>query len=112
MRAFIRIVLLSEAFAVATFGLGWWAVPIVAAAWALISSTSNAPRLAAICAAAGWATLLLLDVARGPVSAMGEKLGGVMNLPAAALYLLTLLFPASLAWSAATLIPRIPKRGT
>ena len=108
-RAVVKVVLLAEAFAVATFGLGWWSVPVVAAIWALLSSSPNRARVAAFCAAGGWATLLLLDIAKGPALTMGSQLGGVMNVPSAVLYLLTLVFPALLAWSAAALVPSMRK---
>lgn len=110
MRRFVKYLLLAEAFAVTTFGLGWWTVPIVAALWGLVSTGTHRARNAAFCAAAGWATLLVLDAARGPVSAMGAQLGRVMHVPAAVLYVLTLLFPAVLAWSAAALVPALRKR--
>ncbi len=110
MRSVIKLILLAEAFAVATFALGWWTVPVVAAAWAAYSTDDNRARIAALCAMGGWATLLGLDFARGPVGTMGTQLGGVMNLPPTVLYILTLVFPALLAWSAATLVPRIRKR--
>ena len=113
-RGVVKVVLLAEAFAVATFGLGWWSVPLVAAVWSLVSSSPNRARVAALCAAGGWATLLLLDIVKGPVATMATQLGSVMSLPAAVLYLLTLVFPALLAWSAATLVPAIrqPKPAT
>ena len=38
-----------------------------------------------------------------------ETFADVMNLPAALLYVLTLVFPALLAWSAATIVPRLRK---
>ena len=104
MRRVIALVLLAEAFAVATFGLGWWSVPIVAAAWAAYSTDRNRARIAAFCAMGGWATLLALDFARGPVGTMATQLGGVMSLPPIVLFILTLVFPALLAWSAATLM--------
>jgi hypothetical protein len=110
MRNFVKVILLAEAFAVTTFGLGWWSVPLVAALWGLVSREDRRARTAALCAAGGWATLLLLDFARGPVATMGTQLGGVMNLPPAVLYLVTLIFPALLAWAAAALMPRL--RGT
>lgn len=110
MRPFVKFILLAEGFAVATFGLGWWVVPIVGAVWGLMSRDANKARFAALAAGAGWASLLLLDVARGPVGVMGSQLAGVMKLPAPALYLLTLLFPALLAWGAATLVPTV-RRG-
>jgi hypothetical protein len=105
MTHFVKAVLLAEAFAVATYGLGWWSVPIVAAIYALASPSKRKALIAAACAAAGWATLLLLDIAKGPVIAFGSKLGQVMGMPAIALYLMTLLVPALLAWSAATIVP-------
>lgn len=107
MSSIVKAILLAEAFAVATFGLGWWSVPLVAAVFALVSASGNRAIIAALCAAGGWATLLLLDFAKGPVATMGSKLGGVMHLPAVALYTATLLFPALLAWSVAALMPSL-----
>ena len=106
MTAPIRYILLAEAFAVATFALGWWTVPLIAAAWTLYSADRYRARNIALAAAGGWATLLVLDAVRGPVGTMAEQLGGVMGLPPWLLYVLTLLFPALLAWSAATLVRR------
>ena len=109
MRTVVKFILLAEAFAVTTFGLGWWIVPVVAAVWGLVSRDVRKARFAAFAAATGWASLLLLDVARGPVAVMGSQLAGVMKLPAIALYVLTLIFPALLAWGAATLTPSVRK---
>ena len=109
MRGFVKYLLLAEAFAVATFAAGWWAVPIVAAIWGLVSTDARRARDAALCAAVGWAILLLLDAARGPVGVMAAQLGDIMGLPASVLYLLTLVFPALLAWSAAALMPMLRK---
>lgn len=106
LRAFVKAVLLAEAFAVTTFGLGWWSVPIVAALFAIASKRQNPARFAALCAAAGWGSLILLDVAKGPVGNMGARLGGVMGVPPVILWVLTLVFPALLAWCAAALVPR------
>lgn len=103
----VKAVLLAEAFAVATFALGWWTVPLVAALYSLATSNPNRARTAALAALGGWATLLLLDAAKGPVGAMAARLGGVMNLPPAVLWILTLVFPALLAWSAAALTPSL-----
>ena len=107
LRNLVKGALLAEAFAVATFAMGWWTVPIVAAGYALASKRRSRARFAALCAAAGWGTLLLLDAAKGPVGNMGARLGGVMGVPPAVLWLLTLVFPALLAWSAAMLMPRL-----
>lgn len=109
LRPFVKYILLAEAFAVTTFGLGWWSVPLVAAAWGLASRSPRKAMFASLAALGGWASLLMLDVARGPVATMGSQLAGVMKLPAVALYTLTLIFPALLAWCAATLMPAIRK---
>lgn len=106
MKPVVKYVLLAEAFAVTTYGAGWWSVPIVAALWGFFSSDAHRARNAAIAAAGGWGTLLLLDVARGPVGTMAKQLGEVMGVPWLALFVLTLLFPALLAWSAATMFRR------
>jgi hypothetical protein len=106
----IGAVLLAEAFAVSTFAFGWWTVPALAALYSIASTNPKRARTAGLCALAGWGTLLLLDFAKGPVAEMGHRLGGVMGLPSIVLYVLTLLFPALLAWSAARLIP--PLRGS
>jgi hypothetical protein len=107
MSRLVKVVLLAEAFAVTTFGLGWWSVPIVALMWAAFSREANQARVAAWCAAGGWGTLLLLDAAHGPVGEMASRLGGVMHVPGFALWIVTLLFPALLAWSAATIMPSL-----
>lgn len=103
LRNVVKAVLLAELFAVATYALGWWTVPLIAALWALMSHDENVARYTALCAVAGWTTLLLLDAAKGPVANMAARLGGVMGIPSVLLYVLTLLFPALLAWSAAKL---------
>ena len=107
MKNFVRFVLLAELFAVATYALGWWTVPIVAILWAIFSRDSNRALVASLCAAAGWASLLLLDVVKGPVGTMAAKLGGVMGVPGFVLLILTLVFPALLAWSSAALVGEV-----
>ena len=104
MRSLVKVVLVAELFAVATYALGWWTVPLIAALWALLSRDDKPARLAALCAALGWGTLLLLDSVKGPVAEMATRVGGVMRIPAFVLILLTLIFPALLAWSAAALV--------
>jgi hypothetical protein len=103
MKNLVRFVLLAELFAVATYALGWWTVPIVAVLWAIVSRDSNSALVASLCAAGGWTSLLLLDAARGPVGTMASRLGGVMGVPGFVLLILTIVFPALLAWCAASL---------
>jgi hypothetical protein len=110
MRTFVKLLLLAELFAVATYALGWWTVPIIAAVWSIASRDLKPALIAALCAAAGWATLLVLDVVKGPVDTMASRLGDVMGVPAFVLLLLTLVFPALLAWSAAALVSSLRRR--
>ncbi len=107
MRPVVKFILLAEGFAVATYALGWWVVPLIAALWGLLSRDEARARVAAFAAMTGWASLLLLDVSRGPVGVMASQLASIMKLPAVGLYFLTLVFPALLAWCAATLTPTI-----
>ena len=106
MSKLIRYVLLAEGFAVATFGVGWWTVPVIAALWGFFSRDPGRSRNVAFSAAGGWATLLVLDAVRGPINVMADQLAAVMSLPPFVLYVVTLLFPALLAWAAATLVRR------
>ena len=104
MRSAVKFLLLAEGFAVATYALGWWTVPLVGLACGLFMNRDGSPiRYATVCAAAGWLSLLLLDAARGPVGEVAARLGGVMGLPPTALVVCTLLFPALLAWSASSI---------
>jgi hypothetical protein len=100
----VKFLLLTEAFAVATYALGWWGVPVLALICGLAIEPKARPlRFIGLCAAAGWASLLLLDAARGPLGELARRFGAVMSLPPVVLILITLLFPALLAWSAASI---------
>jgi len=111
MREFLKFLLLSEAFAVSTFGAGWWAVPIVAALWGIFGAPAPTRAMfAALCAATGWGSLLLLHATQGSLGSVASQVGEVMNVPPVALYVLTMLFPAIIAWSAATLSPALRRR--
>ena len=116
----IRLALLAAAFALGTWALGWWAVPALAALWgaggALLNQGPTGPTRAgrhaaleaALAALVAWGAILAVAAARAPLGALADRLGGIMRLPAAALVLLTLVFPALLAWSAAALGRGIP----
>jgi hypothetical protein len=104
LRAAVKFVLIAEAFSVATYALGWWAVPLVALLCGLTINPHGKPVVyATLGAAAGWLMLLLLDAARGPLGEVASRFGGVMGFPPAALVVTTLLFPALLAWSASSI---------
>ena len=68
---------------------------------------------AALAGALAWGGLLLAATARGSaVGALGATLGGAMGLPAWALFIATLLYPAILAASAAWLAHLVSPRRT
>lgn len=91
--------LLSPIIVGAVIGLGW---PTLAA------------RRAAIAGMLAWGGLLLVALARGDaLGAFSRTLGGAMGVPAWALFLVTLLYPAILAASAAWLAHLVsPRRST
>lgn len=104
IRSIVKFVLITEAFAVATFALGWWSVPVFAFMLGMTLDKERGPvRYAVVCAAAGWLSLLLLDAARGPLLSLASRFAGVMKVPSIILIAITLIFPALLAWAAATI---------
>ena len=111
-RLALRVPLLALAFALATFGFGWWAVPLLAALWGILTraEASGAAVAAALGALVAWAAFLLWGAVRGPVYELASVVTGVMGVPSAALIILTLLFPAALAWSASTVAQAIAAR--
>ena len=102
MRVLLRVLLLAVAFALGTAVFGWWAVPVLAAAWGVIAhDRRGAPVAAAAGGFAAWLGLLLWTAATGPARELADKLGALLGAPGAGLVALTLLFPALAAWSAA-----------
>jgi hypothetical protein len=100
----VKFLLLSELFAVVTFGLGWWSVALAALAWGIFAARASRPvAWATVCAAAGWAELLAISAARDPVGDVAVRLGSVMRVPGFALVAITIAFAALLAWSGATI---------
>jgi hypothetical protein len=96
---------LALAFFLATW-LAWWAVPAVALLWGGLRPTVKLPAFtAAVAAGAAWAAWLVVDAATGTgaLTTLATRLGGILSLPGYALFALTVIFPALLAWSAAAL---------
>jgi hypothetical protein len=96
--------------AVATWFLGWWGVVVVPLIiGALYRSPNHRPALLALAAAEAWALLLVIDAFAGPLGKVGTVIGGAMSLPPFALLIVTLLFPALLAWSSATVAAAVAR---
>ena len=102
MMQLARLVLLATAFAVATYAVGWWAVPLVAAGYAAITTTQRGSAvLSGFAAMLGWGVLLAITSSRGPVGTLAAELGGVLQFRPIGVYAVTIAFPGLLAISAA-----------
>jgi hypothetical protein len=95
--------LIAAVVAGTTWFVGWWSVAIVAliAGFIYRSEGGRAWRVA-LGASEGWAILLVIDAIGGRFVPVASTIAGAMSLPAAALVLVTLLFPALIGWSGAT----------
>ena len=110
------IALLATALAVAlrTWSLGWWGVIVAAlVAGAVLSRRRGVVWLVALAAITAWGALILVDSLGGRFATLASSIAGVMRLSPAILVIVTLLFGALLAWSAAVLgseIGRLARR--
>ena len=111
MRALSTTVLLATSFALGSWLAGWWAVPVLAALWALARPVPLAGLFAAMAGSLAWCGLLAAYLLRGfPLDTLAVRLAGAMRLPVLALLGLTLLLPALLAGSAAALASALRSR--
>ena len=104
MRRFLALSGLTLAFVLGTW-VGWWMVPVIALLWSLLPPVRPAVLTTALAAAAGWALWLGYDwlAGDGGLGRLTARLAGVMHLPSPLLVLVTLLVPALLAGSAASI---------
>jgi hypothetical protein len=96
----ICFALITLAAGVGTWTLGWFAVPIVALAAGLLGCPA---LLTAAASATAWLAILAIDAVAGSVPRVASVLAGVMGLPAIVVFALTLVLPALLGWSAASI---------
>ena len=101
MRDVASTLLLAAAFALGTWILGWWAVPLLGAVWGIMRR--GRPRFASAFAAAAvaWAALLVGDATAGPLGRLATVMGGIFSMPAPLLLAVTVLYAALLAGCAA-----------
>ncbi len=93
----LRVVLVTAAFAAATM-IAWWALPVAAAIFgALTARDRTGPLVAGVAGMASWTAILVYDAAVGPVGTVATTLGGVLQIKAFAVYVLTLAFAGLLA---------------
>jgi hypothetical protein len=116
-----RVALLALSFGIGTWIVGWWAIPLLAAIAAVLArDVAHQAAASAVAAAAAWGALLAWSASQGSVWAFSRLAGGAMGVSGLAggamgvsgllLILMTLAFPAALAWSAAS-VTRLLARG-
>jgi hypothetical protein len=112
-RTLLQVGVLALAVAGATWWIGWWTVPLVAAAWGAAARGEGYPVItSAVGAALGWVLLLALEATAGPVGELSRKLGGIMGVPGWVPLALTVALPAALAAGAAGLVGALQRRPT
>jgi hypothetical protein len=106
----LRVFLLAAAFGIGTWVLGWWAVPLFAAAAGVIARHAPGQAAAAgIAAAVAWGGLLVWSALRGSVLSFAAQAGGAMGVSGLVLIVLTIVFPALVAWLAALLAQMVAR---
>lgn len=107
IRRLLSVAGLAAAMALGTW-IGWWMVPLIAFLWGVLPAREGAggresPGWPALAASLGWAAWLGIDLVAGGsgLGRLASRLGAVVHLSAPVLVLVTLLFPAALAASAA-----------
>ena len=104
MRFALRVLLLAASFAIGTWVLGWWAIPLFAAVGGLLARHAPGQATAAgVAAAVAWGVLLAWSGLRGSVWSLASQVGGAVGVSGVLLVIFTLVFPALLAWLAALL---------
>ena len=104
MRFALRVLLLAAAFAIGTWIHGWWAIPLFAAVAGLLARHAPGQAMAAgVAAAIAWGVLLAWSGLRGSLWSFASQVGGALGVSGVVMIILTLVFPALLAWLAALL---------
>lgn len=102
MRFIARVLLLAISFGIGTWILGWWSVPLFAAMAGVLARDIRRQAIATgIAAAVAWGALLTWSATAGSVWSFSRVVGGAVGVSGPLLVVVTLLFPALLAWSAA-----------
>jgi hypothetical protein len=97
----MRYLILTAMMAAGTVTVGWWAIPVVAALWCVLTRNARQHHAAvALSAALSWGVLLGVMAIRGPIDRVAEVLGGIIPVGAIGIFAVTLLFPALLAGAA------------
>jgi hypothetical protein len=112
MRSIVLFILAVAAMAAGTWSIGWWTVPVVGAVWAFVAAADRTlPLQAALAGVNAWGILLALRMPGGGVERVADSVGPLLSIGGTALIALTLLYPALLAASAATLVRAVRGNG-
>jgi hypothetical protein len=111
LRNYVRILLLGIAVAIGTWILGWWAVPLLGAAWGVLRRGRPRFWTAALAAVVGWWLLMLFNATRGSVGGMASLLGDIFGIGAWGMVALMYVFPGLLAGCAAQVAGMRPSTG-
>ncbi len=104
MKWIMHLVALSAVIAALTWWVGWWMVPVVAAAYGGWGARQRAAVLTAMIAGAcAWGALLAYDAWVGPVGHLSQLFGTMFRMSGVTLVVLTVAYAALLAASAAAL---------
>lgn len=107
MRAIVHL-LIAACMAGVTWILGWWGVAVAAVILGVVYRQEGGRAWhVALGAVEGWAILLIVDMIFGPLAGVATTVGGAMSIPASALLLVTLLYPALIGWSGAAFAAEI-----
>lgn len=101
----LRLLLLALVIAGGTWLVGWWAVPICGAAYAIVRrGAPGIVREAAGAAMLAWCALLAIDVAHPAFGRLAAAVGGALPVPTWLLLLVAIVFAGLLAGSSAALL--------
>jgi hypothetical protein len=105
------VIIVAAAMAVLTWVMGWWGVLLAAAVVGFVfRAQGGGGWRVALAAVLAWMVLLLVDMTGGAFARLAHLLAGVMTVPGPVLVVVTLLFAAGLAWSAATVVAELSVR--
>jgi hypothetical protein len=105
-RPVLRLLVLAAVVAAATMAVAWWTTPIIGGVFGLVATRRGRsyPVVTPLAAGfLGWMALVVVAAARGGAGRVAEVMGGILGLPGWGLFLVTPLYGALLAGTAALL---------